>query len=566
MNDYNLNQPVNVITESSLERNLHKYIDFLSFVRWYPDLYLDLIKPKDGGIHLHFDQRVFLRAMSRFYALYGCFPRGFSKTYLEILEYFITAVAYPNISLSVTAQTKESAADFLKDKCAEILRHYPMFENEIKGKPRFQRGEAEIIFKNGSKIDNLANSQNSKGQRRNRLHIEESAMLNNEVFEDALKPVVEVPRYTAGKLAIANPEELNRQIHFFTTPGFRGSSEFERNLHMIKNMIDLKGDFVIGANWMLPCWYGRGSLKNEILERKKVESPIAFAQNYGGEWTGCSDNALVNIDRLLSCRVLKNPILKAEKNTDEYYMGVDVARSQNTNNNQSSAIIGKVNRNPATGRIISIEIANIHSISNVLSFDEQAIKIKKIANEYKPKVVVVDGNGLGAGLIDALLKEHIDPITKESLGCWDTINTDNKPESEYAEKCVFDLKASGIQTKIITAFVDCVDSGKLKLLEKRQENDFTDKDRENFEENILPFIQTDLLIEEISNLKVKYGNNNNLSIEKVIKKIDKDRFSALAYMIFYIYEFCSFTKREVSKQFDISKFPFRAATSCRERW
>ena len=295
-------------------------------------------------------------------------------------------------------------------------------------------------------------------------------------------------------------------------------------------------------------------------------TPIAFAQNYGGEWTGSSSNALVNINRLLDCRVLKTPILKSNKDSDEYYIGVDVARSQNTNNNQSSAVIGKVNRNPATSRIVSIDIVNVHNISNVLSFDEQAIIIKKIANEYKPKMVIVDGNGLGAGLVDALLKDNFDPITKEPLGCWDTINTDNKPESEYAEKCVFDLKAQGIQTKIITTFIDCVDSGRLRLLEKRQENEFTEKEQSNFKDNILPFIQTDLMVEEISNLKIKHGNNGALAIEKVVRKIDKDRFSALSYLIYYIYEYQSYTKKHESKQLDVSKLPFRAPKSRTGRW
>ena len=93
-----------------------------------------------------------------------------------------------------------------------------MIENEVK-KKTFQRGVAEIHVKNGSIIDNLANHRNSLGQRRKRIHIEEAALLNNELFDEVMKPIVEVPRYTCGKLAIVNPEELNQQIHFFSTPG-----------------------------------------------------------------------------------------------------------------------------------------------------------------------------------------------------------------------------------------------------------------------------------------------------------------------------------------------------------
>ena len=43
------------VKESPLERNLGKYIDFASWMIWYTDLFLDLIKPEEGGINLNSD-------------------------------------------------------------------------------------------------------------------------------------------------------------------------------------------------------------------------------------------------------------------------------------------------------------------------------------------------------------------------------------------------------------------------------------------------------------------------------------------------------------------------------
>lgn len=525
-------------TVSSFEDNLQKYVEFASWMIWFPDLWVDLIKPKEGSINLHSDQRIFMRCMTRFFSLYGCFPRGWAKTLLEILTYNIVAIRYPNIDLAITAQTKENAAELLADKMNEIFRYYPMITNEI-AKTKFQKGVAEVWYKNGSSLSVLANSQTSKGQRRKRINIEESALLNNELFEDALKPIVEVPRYTCGKLSVVNPEELNQQINFFTTPGFRGSDEWQRNLQMIRNMIDLKGEIVLGSDWMLGCWYGRGSTKSQILEKKRTMSPIFFNQNYGGKWTGSSSNSLVNINKLLDRRVLTQAIFDVKPN-DEYYVSVDVARSQNTNNNQSSIVVGKVNRAPS-GRVTSIDIVNLFNVSNVLNFSAQSAIVKKIKKQYNARMVIIDGNGLGSGLVDELLKESYDPITKESLGCFDTVNTDNMPETDGVEKCVYDLKAQSAQSRIITTFIDMVDSGKLRLLEKRHENIFSDIEDSDYEREILPFLQTDILIEEISNLKIKYLSNGGLTVEKVVSKLNKDRFSALAYLLWYINEFQSYS-------------------------
>lgn len=530
--------------DSVFGENLYKYVELASWIVWYPDLFLDMITPENGGLKLHADQRIYLRSIMRFTSIYGVFPRGWGKTFNEVLAAILVAIRFPDITIALTAQTKENAAELLKDKAYEIFKYYPMLENELFGGSikqgcRFSKGDGELNFKSGGKVDILSNSQSSKGQRRKRINIEESALLNDELFQDALKPIVEVPRYTIGKYAVADPQELNQQINFFTTAGFRGSDEFQRSINMLNNMVNLKGEIILGSSFWLGSWYGRGSTKSQILQKKKEMSPIAFAQNYESKWVGSSDGALVNINKLMDCRTLTTPMINKNKNDEEFYIGVDVARSQKTSNNQSSIAIGRVIRNKDTGRILSIEIPNIMTVSNAMNFTAQACLVKKVKNAFSAKAVIADGNGLGSGLIDELLKESVDPITGDYLGCWDTINTDNQPEARDAEKCLFDMKAQAFQSKVVADFIDSIESGKLRLLAKKQESDFNTKDRENIELNILPYAQTDLLFEEIANLKLKPMNNGALSVEKVVKKVDKDRFSALAYLLFYITEYTS---------------------------
>lgn len=78
----------------------------------------------------------------------------------------------------------------------------------------------------------------------------------------------------------------------------------------------------------------------------------------------------------------------------EYYLGVDVARSESTSNNQCSVAVTKVKRNKG-GKITAIQLVNITNISSALNFKVQAQEIMKIKNRYKAKAVVVDTNGLG---------------------------------------------------------------------------------------------------------------------------------------------------------------------------
>lgn len=535
--------------------NNKKWLYFCSFARWFPDLFLDLIKPQKGGLNLHLDQRVYLRAMLRFMSFYGVFPRGYGKTFDEVLASMLVCVFFPEITISLTAQTKENSSDLLKDKYNEIIRFYPMLENEIL-KVNFAKGNAEIKFRNGSILDNLANAQSSKGQRRKRMNIEESALIDDATFQDALKPIVEVPRVCVGKYSITDPEELNQQINFFTTAGFKGSDEYQRSVDMVKDMINLKGRIVLGSSFWLPCWYGRGSSKSQIFQKKKDMSVVAFAQNYESKWVGASTGALVSINKLMECRNLTETVSYSDNPNDEYYLGVDVARSQSTANNQSSVAVVRVTRNPKNNRITHFEVVNAINISNTMNFTNQAIEIKRIKKRYNARMVILDGNGIGSGLVDQILKSAVDPLTGCDLGCWNTVNTDNEPELAEHEDCLFDMKAQTYQSKVISYFIDAVDSGKLRLLQKRKDTDFSTEEKEDYENKVLPFIQTDFMVEEIANLKLKTLPSGAITVEKAVSKLNKDRFSCLSYVIFWLMEFNNTSREDVDELQLLSQYTF----------
>lgn len=272
----------------SFEGNIQKWIEFVQWAKWFPDLWYDLIRPEKGGMRLDLDQRVFLRSMSRFVSTYGVFPRGFGKTMLEIMSIYHTCIFFPDINVSMSAQTKENAASISADKHAELMKKFPLLINEIVGgKPATSSKDTfEVLFKSGGRYNILANAQTTKGQRRHRLNVEESALLNNELFKDALEPVVNVPRRTVGELSAINPYELNGMINYVTTSGYRGSDEFNRILGMIKEMAHLKGKMVLGASWELPCHYGRGETRAQLLAKKKdpTTSATSFAMNYESKW------------------------------------------------------------------------------------------------------------------------------------------------------------------------------------------------------------------------------------------------------------------------------------------
>jgi ribonucleoside-diphosphate reductase alpha chain len=347
-------------------------------------------------------------------------------------------------------------------------------------------------------------------------------------------------------------------INFVTTSGYRGSDEYIRVLNMLDEMAELRGKFVLGAGWQLPCYYGRGETESQIMAKKNdpTQSAIRFAQNYESKWVGSADGALINISKMLKLQTISKPELVCPKDKNgkyllnEYVFGVDVARSNSQSNNKSCVVILKIIRNPK-GIIRQIQLVNMIEPPNGYTFKEQSIVVKRLFYKYggsldlatsRVKAIIIDGNVIGKGLIDRLCEEVTDPDTNEELGCFATINSDVHCDNPEAPHIIYDLTAQGINGDIITKFMDYVETEKLKLIKNYEEikNSFS-KDCEI--EMMSACANTKLLIDEVANLKLK-KTTNSITVEQTVKKVDKDRYSALAYALYYISLFLEKTINE----------------------
>lgn len=551
--------PVKKNNTDFIDENLDKWMEFVSFLRWYPDYYYDLIKPKEGKVfNFDLDQRVMLRCLTRFPYNYMCIPRGGSKTMNHIMAAYHICQFYPGITMSVLASTKQSAIEIWEDKHNEVVEWFPYIGDSIKS-ANFSKDRGKVVFVNGSSIDNLANSQQSKGKRRRRGGVEEDNLVDKDTFEDAIKPIFNIGRRTM--TGIEDPEELNGQINRFTTSGYKNSDAYETIIQHLRDMVDLKGSFVFTSDWMIPLHFGRQ--KMSVINQARKGSITRYRQNYLCDWIGASEGALINISKLLKARTLLLPELECPKDkrgnldTSEYVIAVDVARSASESNNKSAIIVLKIIRNDS-GVIRQIQLVNIITPPNGLNYEEQSIIVKKVfysyggnidINKSRVKSIVIDGNTIGQGLVEKLLEDVTDPETNQELGCFSTINTTDKAKSPNAPEIVYVLKSQGINGDIIRTFIDYVESGKLKLLKPFEEmkDDFPKNMDKILAEKAC--IHTQFLIDEVSNLRLK-KTQTSMTVEQVVKRIDKDRYSATAYGLYYISLFLEKEYEEVSDPSD----------------
>lgn len=180
-----------------------------------------------------------------------------------------------------------------------------------------------------------------------------------------------------------------------------------------------------------------------------------------------------------------------------------------------------------------------------VNFEEQSIIVKKVFYQYggnldvtksRVRAIVVDGNTIGQGLVEKLLEEVTDSETNEELGCFATINTEDRSKVAGSPPFVYVIKSQGINDKIIMNFVNYVESSRLKLMkpfEDIEENIPKDVDKDIVE---VIGLQTQVLIDEVANLKLK-KTSSAYTVEEVVRRMGKDRWSALVYGLFYISQF-----------------------------
>lgn len=317
---------------------------------------------------------------------------------------------------------------------------------------------------------------------------------------------------------------------------------------MTRDMYDLKGTFVFGSTWYIPVHFGRQ--KVSIINKARKGNVIRFKQNYLCEWIGVSNGGLINISKLIKARTLGEKYIELECPKDkrgnlelnEYVIAVDVARSDSQSNNKTAIVVLKIIRSQS-GRIRQVQVVNMVTPPNGLNYKEQSIIVKRLFYKYggnldlnksRVKSIVIDANTIGLGLVDQLLEEVTDPESNEELGCFATINTEQKPAVKDSPAIVYALKAQGINGDIIRTFINYVESSKLKLIKSfddiRSENDKFELPEIEIKKVAL---QTQRFIDEVSNLKLK-KTQSSTTVEQVIKKIDKDRYSAISYGLYYI--------------------------------
>lgn len=522
---------------------------YVSFWREYPDLFIDFLVSKNNpeNFHLFYYQRVFLRAAMRYKYTYAVFPRAYSKSFLAALILMIRCILYPGAKLFVTSGGKEQASSILKAKVQELCHLIPALHEEIdwsRGKTMEGKDYVRYLFKNGSVLDNIAARETSRGQRRHGGLMEECVGIDGTILNEVIIPTMNVSRRGAWGDK-DDSEVLNKSQIYVTTAGWKNTFAYDKLIQLLVWEI-IKPDraMILGGTWRIPVLMGL--LDKTFIRDLKMDGTFnesSFDREYESRWSGTIEDAFFNAEQFDHNRILKQPEYefsgRSTKNT-YYVLACDVGRKG------CDTVVCVFKVNPQTTGTAIISLVNLYTMSNT-HFEEQAIAIKKLYYKYKARKIVIDGNGLGHGLVDYMVKGQTDPDTNDLLPDFGVENDDDGDFKRFRtqnceENALWIIKANApINTEAHANAQSQMQAGhvkllidervaKTKLLGTKRGQDMKPEERAEY---LKPFTLTSILKEEMMNLREE-NEGVNIILKQANKGIKKDKFSAFEYGLYYI--------------------------------
>ena len=548
-----------VLTREYLDANQELFTSYLDLWLRYPDLLLDMIQDQADAVNFHLMpfQRIALRASMRYRYHFWTATRATSKSFTAYLSAFVRAMLLPRSTVMIASDTKGTVIKIAEAKFEEIFRHWPLLRKELKtrvddGKTGIKSSNNyyEIWLKNGSSIT-VVSKDTSRGLRATAAILEEAALIEEIPFNEVLWPQMNIARREVdGSL---NPNEPSASQIFITTAAERTVFMYQKLIEITVNaVLRPKEYFSWGLSYEVPLHYGLLD-KATLMDQRysNTVSEDSFARESLSIWSGNSADAWLDSRRLNKHRSL----LKCERKASYsencpnafYLIGCDVGRY----NANTAIMVIKVL--PGAQRFKK-HVVYTEVINGANYITEQAPRLKKLIDLYKPREIVIDGNGPGIGLMDAMVLPSYDQHTGEQFPPYYTFNDENHlPPEMRAEQddpmprynaIIYDIKASASnEDEINAAFLSSINNGstsflaherviKDKLMQTKKGQKMTSYDRRVF---LLPYEMTSRLMDELNNLRLKpTGIENKYKVERISSSIQKDRFSALEYGLYRI--------------------------------
>lgn len=544
------------------------------------------------GVKLHLYQKILIYMIDKVSWFMYIAARGQGKSFIIAVYCVARCILYPNTRIVIASGTKGQAKLIISEKIMSLYNNQVAVREEIGDIKNIKTGVnvAEVAFLNGSKISAETSSDNSRGLRGNILIVDEFRMVDKDIIDSVLKPMLNVTRQP-GYLALPeyqnHPKESNKEIYlssaWYKTHWIWG--EFNR---FLEGMLAAKSYFVADIPYQLSVHHGL--LPIERVEEDRTSDTFddtRFAMEYEALFPGENERGYFKLDSINKCRTINKTftppttiewienknrskpknlsnIPRVNKDSEIRIISLDVALMGGNKNVKNDTSAFTLMRLVQEGESYRRDVVYLESINRSIETSDLAVRLKQLYEDFEADYVVVDTMGQGIGVFDALCKILYDEDRDIEYEPWSAINDEamNERFKTKGKPVIFSVKGTAeINNDIAVGLKSALEKGKIKLpvsdITKREdlvgEGGFLKLSKEEQQRQLYAYQQASALASELVALEYKVVSGNIRIVE--VGTATKDRYSSLAYANHRASEFEK-ALREENEETDYEDFIF----------
>ena len=511
-------------------------------------------------VHLKLFQKILLYLMNISYFFCYIAARGQGKSWLLAVFCCVRCILYPGTKVCIASGTRGQSVTILEKIKTELEPNSPLLVNEIE-RLVISSTNSYVDFKNGSVIKVVTASDSARGNRANILLVDEFRMVHKDTIDTVLRKFLTAPR-TPNYLH--NPKykhlkERNKEI-YLSSAYFKSHWSYEKVKDYARKMLDdSKRYFTCGLPYQL-------SIAEGLLDRDAVADEMSEAGFSETKWSmemecefwGDDGGSYFQFDTLSANRKLMYPMLPDEvaihmpetakfrippkQPGEKRILSIDIAVAASTKRNKNDASALFINQLiPTKTSRYTNNIVYTESYEGMHTQD-QALRVRKLYDEFSCDYIVIDVKGVGFGIADALVRDIVDQDTMDvypALSCCNNAEWAARAPLG-AEKALWVINATDtFNSECAVMMRDSFKAGRIRLLANEYDAEtylaqikgYGKLDAKEKLDLQMPYINTTLLISEMINLQNANADDpNSKAIKLVVRGAGrKDRYSSLSY-------------------------------------
>lgn len=553
---YNHDSPLSYDPKKKEAINIESWRKFISYYRHHIDEFaVDVLK-----INLYPFQRLILRAMANHKESMFIASRGLGKSYLSAVFFICVACLYKGIKLGIASGKGQQARNVIIQKVKGEL-----FKNENVAREivniKTNSDDCVVHFKNGSEIRAIVLGHDGESARSWRFHqllIDEARLVKDSITETILIPMTKTKRQTMIDLSMRYGNNLpveKGKIIYISSAYLKNCDLYDRFKNHYEHMVDGHKDYFVCT---LPYQVGVNAgiyYEDDIMEEKNKPSMTKdkFAYEYEAVFVGDSNESYYPYDLTTSVRVLERPeLFQAKRSKSQYVIAHDVALSAANGSDNASTVVIKLKEKPNGTYNKELVFMRTH---NGVPLTEQAEYLRRLLIRFPNTIkLVLDVRGNGQPLPSLLDEVWEHKNEKGEIIEYPPLVPDDDEERKQLKDAVpLIRKVAATNTtnnSMYTYLKASFENKSLRLLVNSAEIDDLFKQEELSPEEYSCYVNTDILIQELSNINQVSTEFGNPKYDRISKTTKRDRVTSLAYAMDFINELEQENKLNMNKPGD----------------